>query len=84
MSASSRRTLVAVLVLAGYSIFLLDFTYLEPLPWRSGQIGVVLLLVAALGAAMVGAGSWWSYPLLLAAVGIGIYYPSGSLQQEES
>jgi hypothetical protein len=73
---------VATLVMAGYSIFLLDFTYLEPLPWRSGQIGVVLLLVAALGAGMLGGGRWWSYPLLLAACGIGVYYPSGSLQHD--
>lgn len=72
---------MAALVLVGYSIFLLDFTYLEPLPWRSGQIGVVLLLVAALGAGML---SGWRWPTLVLIVvcAFGVAYPSGSLQQE--
>jgi hypothetical protein len=81
MSASSRRAIVATLALAGYSIFLLDFTYLEPLPWRAGQLGVVLLLVAAFGAGML-VGWRWPALLLLAACGIGVLYPSASLQQE--
>ena len=64
-----RSTLVTAAVLAAYSIFLLDFTYLEPLPWRSGQIGVVLLLVAALGAGML-SGWRWQTLLLLATCGV--------------
>ena len=75
MSKAARRAIAAATALAAWGVFLLDFTYLEPLRWGAAELGVVLLLVAALGAGLVSGWSWWTL-LLIPAAGIGVAHPS--------
>lgn len=69
----------AGLALAGWSVFLLDTGYLEPLPWTAGGFGVALLLMAALGAGLVSGWRRWKLLWLLAAALVGCVSLSGAL-----
>ena len=78
MLRSVGPTLLAGLVLAGWSVFLLDTVYLEPLPSTAGKLGVALLLVTAVGAGLVSGLRWWTL-LLLPAAFVGFFDLSASL-----
>jgi hypothetical protein len=75
----ARHVVWAGLALAAWSVCLLDTTYLEPLPWGAGELGVVLLVVAALGAGLLSGWQDWWLLLLLGAVAVGFVNLSGAL-----
>jgi hypothetical protein len=84
LSRDSAFALLAAATLAGWSFVLLDRTrFFEPLPHTAGAIGVALMLVAGLGAGLLGGWNRWTLACV-AAGGVGLFRLSESLNYNAS